>query len=482
MSNDIKRRDFLQLALAGSALYFFPPTLRAFQVAPGKTKLISPGCRRSKVKVARLYMGSPQGRWPKPNLDLKKEIGVYENAFAQMKDELSDVEFTVDELVTSPEQARGLGERLLGVDGILVIHLNIEIWSVLQEILRAAKPTMVFAIPYSGHEWTEFGDLRKQPLGARMECILSSDLKQLAVAIRPFRAIHHFREAKVLNLTTNNFADYAEKVRQKFGTEIKPVSLAQTVDVYNSISDKEAKDETERWIQQAEKVVEPVKDDIFRSCKLALAFEKMLDAEDATVMTVDCYGSMWDKTIKLPAYPCLGFARLNNLGWGGICESDLRCAMTHILFQGLAGRPGFVSDPTMDESKNSIILAHCMGTPRMDGPSRPAASYKLRSVMERQEGVVPQVKMRIGERVTQGVLVGMDQLRYFTGSIIETPVALSDDRGCRTKITVKLDGDADRLWKNWTSGLHRLTCYGDLTKELGYFCRFKEIQMVNEAV
>ena len=427
-------------------------------------------------------MGSPQGRWPKPNLDLKKEIGVYENAFAQMKDELSDVEFTVDELVTSPEQARGLGERLLGVDGILVIHLNIEIWSVLQEILRAAKPTMVFAIPYSGHEWTEFGDLRKQPLGARMECILSSDLKQLAVAIRPFRAIHHFREAKVLNLTTNNFADYAEKVRQKFGTEIKPVSLAQTVDVYNSISDKEAKDETERWIQQAEKVVEPVKDDIFRSCKLALAFEKMLDAEDATVMTVDCYGSMWDKTIKLPAYPCLGFARLNNLGWGGICESDLRCAMTHILFQGLAGRPGFVSDPTMDESKNSIILAHCMGTPRMDGPSRPAASYKLRSVMERQEGVVPQVKMRIGERVTQGVLVGMDQLRYFTGSIIETPVALSDDRGCRTKITVKLDGDADRLWKNWTSGLHRLTCYGDLTKELGYFCRFKEIQMVNEAV
>jgi hypothetical protein len=72
-------------------------------------------------------------------------------------------------------------------------------------------------------------------------------------------------------------------------------------------------------------------------------------------------------------------------------------------------------------------------------------------------------------------------LRYFTGSILETPVALSDDRGCRTKITVKVDGDAEKLWQNWTSGLHRQTCYGDITTELGYFCRFKDIRMINEA-
>ena len=28
------------------------------------TKLISPGCRRSKVKVARLYLAIPGGGWP----------------------------------------------------------------------------------------------------------------------------------------------------------------------------------------------------------------------------------------------------------------------------------------------------------------------------------------------------------------------------------------------------------------------------------
>jgi hypothetical protein len=102
--------------------------------------------------------------------------------------------------------------------------------------------------------------------------------------------------------------------------------------------------------------------------------------------------------------------------------------------------------------------------------------------MERQEGVVPQVKMRVGQKVTQAKLVGTDLLPYFTGEIVDAPVSLDVDRGCRTKITVKVDGDATRLWKNWSHGLHRVTCYGDVTRELAYFCRFKGITMVNEVV
>jgi len=30
--------------------------------------------------------------------------------------------------------------------------------------------------------------------------------------------------------------------------------------------------------------------------------------------------------------------------------------------------------------------------------------------------------------------------------------------------------------------LHRVTCYGDLTKDLEHFCRFEGIRMINEAV
>jgi len=483
MKKEINRREFLQLTAAGSALCLAGIGCQRQMVLSRKSpRLISPGCRRTKVKVARIYMGTSHGLWPKPKLDLENEVRFYESRFAELKDELSDVDFVVDELITSANQVGSIKDRLKDVDGILAIHFNIGVRSILNEILSAGKPTTVFAVPYSGHGWTGFGGLRKQELGAKLECMLTSDYKQLAAAIRPFRAIHHLREAKILNVTTRSFDRYANDIKNKFGTEIKRIEREQVLDAYNAVSNSEAKAETDRWIKGAERVVEPPREEIFKSCKLALALEKLLDDEDATVMTVDCYGTYAPATRKLPAFPCVGFARLNNMGLGGICESDLRSAMTHIIFQGLVGKPGFISDPTVDESNNSIILAHCLGTPKMDGPDGPAAPYKLRTIMERQEGVVVQAKMRIGQKVTQAILIGTDLLLYFTGEIIDTPVSLEHDRGCRTKITVKVDGDVEELWKNWSHGLHRQTCYGDITTELQHFCRFKEIEMIDELV
>jgi len=478
VKKEMKRREFLKVATAGAGvgLSLGSSRIAAFGATPKGSRLISPGCRGSKVKVARIYMANPEGLWPKPNLDLKNEVRFYENKFAELKGELSDVEFVVDELITSPEQIAGIESRLKEVEGILVIHLTLSIRPILEEILAQGLPTVVFAVPYSGHDWTGFGELRNQKLGEKMECLLTSDYKQLAAAIRPFRAIHHLREARILNNTERFSTEYAEAVKEKFGTGIKQITRQQVLEAYNAVDLNEAKAEADRWIEEAVEVVEPSREEIVKSCRLALAFQNLLDAENATVMTVDCYGSMYR---QLPAYPCIGFTRLNNMGLGGICESDLQSAMTHILFQGLAGRPGFISDPTLDTSINSIVLAHCMGTTKMDGPDKQSCPYKIRTIMERREGAVPQVKMRIGQKVTQAKLIDTDLLLYFTGEIIDTP---DTDRGCRTKITVKVDGDAEKLWKNWSHGLHRQTCYGDITKELEHFCRFKGIKIVNEAV
>ena len=255
-----------------------------------------------------------------------------------MRKDFADVDFPVDRLITQAEQVKEVGDSLRDVDGILVIHLSMGITPILAEILKSRRPTVVFAAPYSGHEWTSFGALRKGEDGALLECILSSNFDDLAVAVRPFRAIHHLREAKIINVSTRQPADdYLKATREKFGTEIKTVGLQPVMDAYNSISRKDAEAETELWIRQAERVVEPPRDEIYRSCQLALAFEKILAQEKATCLTVDCYGSMYR---QLPAFPCVGFVRLNNMGLGGICESDLQSAMTHILVQGLSGKAG----------------------------------------------------------------------------------------------------------------------------------------------
>jgi hypothetical protein len=478
LNPNLCRRDFLARSAwlaGGCALCAGPGGLWAAQREGAPPLLVSPGCWKSKVKVAKLYLGVPKAHWPTPTMDIVAERQRYETVAFGSK-AFADVDFYVNELVTTKAELDKVKPRLAEADGILLIHLSMGALGLVREALASQKPTVLFAAPYSGHEWTGFGPLRQEPAGKLLECLLTSDLGQLETAVRPFRALHHLREAKILNVTSRALpANYVKSVKEKFGTTIQVFERERLLAAYESIDNAAAEEETKLWIKQAQKVVEPSRDEIFRSCKLALAFEKVVTQEQATALTVDCYGSMYR---QLPAFPCVGHVRLNALGLGGICESDLPSAITFTLLQGLSGRPSFISDPTMDESVKGIILAHCLGSTKMDGPAGQAAPYRLRSIMERQEGCVPQVFMRKGQRVTQAQLVGVDQLLYFTGDILDTP---DTERGCRTQITVKVDGDAQKLWNNWSHGLHRLTCYGDLTADLKRFCRFKEIQLVNEA-
>jgi hypothetical protein len=460
----------------GCAFCSGPAGLLADAREPACPGLVSPGCRTTKVRVARVYLGKPQAHWPTPKLDLETERQRYAAVFAKLTAELADVEFVVDEMITDKAQVEPLQESLKQADGILAIHLSMGVREILEALLGAGRPTLMFAAPYSGHEWSQFGELRRKEVGRHLECLLTSDLGQLAEAIRPFRALHHLREAKILNLTTHERpTERVQAIAAKFGTTIQTIPLPRMLAAYEAVDEAAAQAETKRWIRRARKVVEPSRDEIARSCRLALAFDQLLAEEQATVMTVDCYGSMYR---KLPAFPCLGFVRLNDLGLAGICESDLVSALTFMLLQGLSGKPGFISDPTMDESAHSIILAHCLGSTRMDGPAGPAAPYRLRTIMERQEGCVPQVRMRRGQKVTQAIFADADRLVYFTGSVIATP---DTDRGCRTQITVRVDGDPEKLWQNWAHGLHRVTCYGDLVPDLKRLCRFKDITLLNEA-
>src|SRR5512142_698318 len=98
MSGQINRREFLELT-AGGALCFAGAGLFAGRARAAGTKLMSPGCRGSKVKVARIYMGQKRSHWPTPTMNAQEEIGVYGQRFAKLGSELADVEFPVNSFV-----------------------------------------------------------------------------------------------------------------------------------------------------------------------------------------------------------------------------------------------------------------------------------------------------------------------------------------------------------------------------------------------
>jgi len=124
MTKNLTRREFLQAAAVAGGAVYLGGCVRAKRpfaaVAPIAPALISPGCRKSKVQVAKVYMGIPGALWPTPKLDLNAEVQKYEGEFSRMKKELADVDFVVNELVTSPEKVQPLKERMKDADGVIV--------------------------------------------------------------------------------------------------------------------------------------------------------------------------------------------------------------------------------------------------------------------------------------------------------------------------------------------------------------------------
>jgi len=45
-------------------------TWRAAPACDRISGLVSPGCRGTKVRVAKVYLGTPQAHWPTPKMDL----------------------------------------------------------------------------------------------------------------------------------------------------------------------------------------------------------------------------------------------------------------------------------------------------------------------------------------------------------------------------------------------------------------------------
>jgi hypothetical protein len=461
----ISRRGFLEVVSAGAAVLGTSgwTTLQAAQ----------PPAAKSKVRVGKIYLGIPHPGWPTPELDLAAEVQRTEEELKKLGPSLADVEFVDAGLVSNGEQLAAAKEKSKDLDGILVIHLSAGVGGMLDSLLGLGLPLVMFATPYSGHEWHTIASLQK--LGKRIEMIPSSNYADLAAAIRPLRAIRRLKEAKVLYLRDGGAdPEYVQAIQEKFGTEIRSLPYQDLLQAYQSIDEAQATAAAEQWTKGAQKVVEPSKEDIFKGARMGLALEKIVQQHQAAAITINCLGmGLIDKGL---GYPCLGFCRLNDLGLGGVCEADLKSTMTHLIFLNLVGKPGFVTDPVIDLSNNTIIHAHCVSATKMDGPEGPSAPYAIRSHLEDGKGCVLQVTMRVGQKISMARLIGNEILLFSTGEIVDTPDV---NRGCRTKITVKV-ADAQKFLDNWSCGLHRVVFYGDHTTDIRRYCRLMGIRLLME--
>ncbi len=470
MTNELSRRCFLKSTAAGvlssSALLALSERLSA---AP------SPWCpvARPKIRIGKIYMGHKNPGWPSHEVDLQSDMAQFEAEVAKLSGGLADVEFVEAGLVSNNEQLAVARDKVKGATGILVIQLTMGTGGFLQNLMELNLPIVVFALPYTGHEWHTIASWQRQ--GKLIEVYPTSKHADLLVAIRPFRAIQRMAEARVLHISQEAAnAEYCKAIKTKFGTEVISIKFADLRRAYDAADRSEAMADMRRWVKEARKIVEPTKDEILKSSIMYIAMRDLLQEHRAEIVTMNCLGmGLMDHGM---GYPCLGFVRFNNVGLGGVCEADLKSTMTHLIFMHLVGRPGFVTDPVFDLSNSTIIHAHCVAATKMEGPDGPAAPYHMRTHLEDGRGVSLMVKLPVHRQVSMARLIGTDTMLFSTGEAVDSPMV---DRGCRTKLTMKV-ANIEKFLEAWSCGLHRVVFYGDHSRDIASYCRFANVRLLRE--
>jgi hypothetical protein len=291
--------------------------------------------------------------------------------------------------------------------------------------------------------------------------------------------VQRLRETKLLVVGRNGMSNdsLVQKTAEVFGTQVIRIDFPTLDETYKKADPDEAAEWADRWIEQAAKVIEPTREEIIKSGAMYLAMQKLMKEHGARAVAVHCLGGFYGG--HLTAYPCLGFAQLNNDGLVGACEADVMSTITMLALGYLVERPGFISDPVLDTAKNQIIYAHCVAPSKVFGPEGATNPHHIRSHSEDRKGAAIRSLMPLGYMTTS---LKFDPNRrecvFHQGKTVEN---VDLDQACRTKLAAEVQGDIDKMLNNWSYGWHRVTFYGELKEPLRGLCDALQIQLVEEA-
>ncbi|MHC4753217.1 MAG: hypothetical protein ACYTFW_25545, partial [Planctomycetota bacterium] len=371
----------------------------------------------------------------------------FEKYLAKVEGKLGDVKFIGGELIP-PAEVDKVVAKLADADGVLLFHLSGHGGgapkAAMDRIIDVRLPTAVFSQPFSGHGWMYFPQWQKT--GKKVILLPTSDWGQIDQVVRLMRVAPHLRQTRIIVVRGplgTAAACSAEQIKKRFGAELIPVTIEETVQAHQAVDIKAAKAEAEKyWLSKAKKIVEPSREEIINSARFYLAMKDLMIKNRAQAVTSsNCMGG--------PAKGCLTFSKLNDLGLVGACEGDMDSTLTMIMFGYAFGVPGFITDPVFDTSENALIHFHCTSATKMDAK-----------------------------------FINLDTMLISTGKIYKIT---HDELGCRTQFWTKV-ADANKMYHNWGAGileggtmtlLHRAVFYGDYMqdiKNLGVLMGFNVVE------
>lgn len=480
----------------------------------------------TKARVAAVFLMSMNTReiWPYPGFDTKNR---QREVLARLREGCPEIELVpvTVENASDMQKVIALKDR---VDGYLVYTMTL-VWSHRKEVVDIAgfgKPTVVADefLGGSGVFLTGYGEIYDRKMSAA--AVSTTRLSDLVLVVQQFANV------RKPGTTPARFARQCEQVyrgsfpadgelkcvgdpvaltdihkcvkrfqRSSFlivgrgragqehdflGAKGRYIDFDELQSLYKKIDHEEAAEWADRWSKQADDLPsgdyvepsQPTPDAIQKAGGVYLAMLKLLKKYSTDTVTINCLGGF--AAGKLPAYPCLGFMQILNDGGQGVCEAMPDDTISMLMARILTGRPGFVSDPALDTSRNQIVYAHCVGTTKVLGPDGKSNGYRIRTLHNRDpRGACAESLMPAGYMTTSfRTNVGRKKMVIHQAKAIGS---LESEKGCRTKLIAEVRGDIGKLFNQWSQfGWHRVTVYGDVKEPLAEFAKALGLEIVEE--
>jgi len=472
-----------------------------------------------KVRVALVFMSRRKNSWPFPGFDAR---GRENEILNLLKEGCPQIEFTPIVIQSSDDEKKAIAMKE-EVDGYLLYFVTLS-WILvgfLHQIGKLDKPMIVaddflggsgaFLCGYSGllEQNTPAGAVsstRPDDLVAVARCFADVHKPRTTPASFAKRCWEVYRETfpKVGEMKCLEdqvaLTDVAECVRQfkksrflivgagREGTErdflgAKGIhrGFKELRDLYDKVDRDEATEWAERWSKQADEVVDAKPEWIHKAAAVYLATLELLKKHGTDTVTSNCLGGFGRG--QLPAYPCLGFMQMLNDGGLGVCEAMPDDTLCMLMARILTGRPGYVSDPALDTSKNQIVYAHCVGPTKVFGPDGATNEYRIMTLHNRDprgacaRSLMPSGYMTTSFRTDFARKVMVIHQAKSVGNF-------NSQRGCRTQLIGQIRGDIGRTFDQWAGNRlnwHRVTVYGDVKEPLVEFGKALGLKVIEEA-
>jgi hypothetical protein len=476
--------------------------------------------RSSRAKVRLVFCETPNDRpiWPNIGYDFKAR---QKQITALLTQRCPDIEFLTASLINDPKQADDVLKQDAEVDGYMVCVQGLGWSNDIVKLCATGKPTLLVDNLFGGSGLFLRDIAKIMSAGKPVDWVSSANDQDIAASARHFaglakgkssaETVAAFRETRRKN--TPAVTDWAckddpirsldlDKALQQLrqtrllvvgggwggeafrqaskevtGVEFVPIPFEEMAGAYDQANPKAARASAERWIEKAQSLGGVKPDVIEKSGVMYVAMKQLMDKHGARGISINCLGGFYDGHLK--AYPCLGFCQLNNDGLVGGCEADQISALTMAIMGVLTGRPGFISDPVIDTSKNAIIYAHCVAMTKPFGIDGAANPYQIMTHSEDRQGASMRSLLPAGYLTTTLEInpTSCQVLIHQAKTIGNNP----SDMACRTKLEAVVKGDLEKLTEHWRMGWHRVTFYGDLQPQVKELCARLNLQLIQEA-